>query len=124
MSLPSCVLVISLNTKKDIIQNIPDSPLLASETLSYAEESYAEDNTETILAQLPPVPSFLPDDTEDGATCTTTVHRGAASSGCSLQSESYTLSAASADLPISRWSPDEEKLLWPLEVCLLHFAIV
>ena len=40
MSLPSCVLAISSNTKKeDAIQNIPDSPLLASETLSKAEES-------------------------------------------------------------------------------------
>ena len=41
MSLPSCVPAISSNTtkKEDAIQNIPDSPLLASETLSNAEES-------------------------------------------------------------------------------------
>ena len=71
---------------------------------------------ETILADFPPVPSFLPDNTEDGATCTTTVpstssvNRGAASGGSSLWRDSNTLSVASSDLP------DEEKLLWPLEV--------
>ena len=41
MSLPSCVPAISSNTtkKEDAIQNIPDSPLLASGALSNAEEN-------------------------------------------------------------------------------------
>ena len=40
MSLPSSVPAISSNEKKeDATQNIPDSPLLASETLSNAEEN-------------------------------------------------------------------------------------
>ena len=40
MSLPSCVPAINSNEKKkDATQNIPDSPLFASETLSNAEES-------------------------------------------------------------------------------------
>lgn len=127
MSLPSCVPVISSNTKKDVIQNIPDSPFLASQTLNHAVETSThqlkqrsgeeyeaieareqetcaststgsgEENSslETILAQLPPMPIFLPDDTEDGATCTTTVpstsivHCGAASGGSSLALVSF-----------------------------------
>ena len=99
MSLPSWVPVISSGSR---------------------EENFS---LETILAQIPPVLSYLPDDTEDGKTCTTTVsstssvHRGAASGGSSLWKDSYSLSVASSDLPISRWSHDEEKLLSPLQVC-------
>ena len=156
MSLPPCVPAISSNTKKeDVIQKIPDSPLLASETLNNAEESSTrqpeqqsgeeyeateahdresreimsagrgEENfsLEALLKRLPSPPSPLPDDTKDGATCsipasapsTSSVHR-AASSGSSLSRDSYTWSIASCDLPFSL-SHDEEKLLWPLEVC-------
>ncbi|XP_067024309.1 uncharacterized protein [Acropora muricata] len=145
---------ISSNTKKeDAIQNIPDSPLLASETLSNAEESSShqpkqrcgeedeaaealdreicevmsagigEENfsLEAILKQLPSPPSHHPDDTKDGATCSTTasalstssVHR-ATSGGSSLSRDSYTWSISSSDLPLSL-SHDEEKLVWPLK---------
>ena len=156
MSIPSCVPSISSNTKKeDRIQSIPDSPLLASETLSNAEESSGhqpeqrcgkEDEAaeardretcevmsarigeehfslEALLEQLPSPPSPLPNDTKDGATCSTTasapstssVHR-ATSGGSSLSRDSYTWSIASSDLPFSL-SHDEEKLVWPLQVC-------
>jgi len=156
MSLPSCVPAISSNTKKkDAFQNIPVSPLLASGTLSNAEENSShqpkqrcgeEDEAaeardretyevmsahieeehfslEALLEQLPSPPSPHPDDTKDGATFTTTasapstssVHR-AASGGSSLSRDSYTWSIASSDLPFSL-SHDEEKLVWPLEVC-------
>ncbi|XP_044175482.1 uncharacterized protein LOC122958619 [Acropora millepora] len=145
---------ISSNTKKeDAIQNIPDSPLLASETLSKAEESSShqpkqrcgeedeaaevldreicevmsagigEENfsLEAILKQLPSPPSHHPDDTKDGATCSTTasalstssVHR-ATSGGSSLSRDSYTWSISSSDLPLSL-SHDEKKLVWPLK---------
>ena len=156
MSLPSCVPAISSNEKKeDATQNIPDSPLLASETLSNAEESsshqprqrcgeedeaaeardretcevmsagIAEENfsLEALLKQLPSPPSTHPDDTKDGATCSTTasapltssVHR-AATGGSSLSRDSYMWSIACSDLPLSL-SHDEEILVWPLKVC-------
>ncbi|XP_015761605.1 PREDICTED: serine/threonine-protein kinase PAK 2-like [Acropora digitifera] len=150
MSLPSCVPAISSNEKKeDATQNIPDSPLLASGTLSNAEENSShqpkqrcgeedeaaeardretdevmsahieEENfsLEALLEKLPPPPSHHPDDTKDGATCSTiasapstsSVHR-AFSGGSSLS----TRSIASSDLPLSL-SPGEEKLVWPLQ---------
>ena len=157
MSLPSCVPAISSNTtkKEDAIQNIPDSPLLASGALSNAEENSShqpkqrcgeedeaaeardretcevmsagigEENfsLEALLKQLPSPPSPHPDDTKDGATFSTTasapstssVHR-ATSGGSSLSRNSYTWSIASSDLPLSL-SHDEEKLVWPLQVC-------
>ena len=157
MSLPSCVPAISSNTtkKEDAIQNIPDSPLLASGTLSNAEENSGhqpkqrcgeEDEAaeardretcevmsagigeehfslEALLEQLPSPPSPHPDDTKDGATFSTTasapstssVHR-VTSGGSSLSRDSYTWSIASSDLPFSL-SHDEEKLVWPLQVC-------
>ena len=157
MSLPSCVPAISSNTtkKEDAIQNIPDSPLLASGTLSNAEENSShqpkqrcgeedeaaeardretcevmsagigEENfsLEALLEKLPSPPSHHPDDTKDGATCSTTasapstssVHR-AFSGGSSLSRDSYKGNIASSDLPLSL-SPGEEKLVWPLQVC-------
>lgn len=156
MSLPSCVPAISSNTtkKEDAIQNIPDSPLLASGALSHAEENSShqpkqrcgEDEAaeardqetcevmsahieeehfslEALLEQLPSPPSPHPNDTKDGATfsitasapSTSSVHR-ATSGGSSLSRDSYTWSIASSDLPFSL-SHDEEKLVWPLQVC-------
>ena len=157
MSLPSCVPAISSNTtkKEDAIQNIPDSPLLASGTLSNVEENsghqpkqrcgeedeaaeardretcevmsagIGEENfsLEALLKQLPSPPSPHSDDTKDGATfsitasapSTSSVHL-ATSGGSSLSRDSYTWSIASSDLPFSL-SHDEEKLVWPLQVC-------
>ena len=142
MSLPSCVPGIASNTKKeDATRNIPVSPLFASETLSNAEESSShqpeqrcgeedeaaeardreicevmsagigEENfsLEALLEQLPSPPSRDPNDTKDCPTCSTT-------GGSSLSRDSYTWSIASSDLPFSL-SHDEEKLVWPLQVC-------
>ena len=76
---------------------------------------------ETLLEQLPPVPSFLPDEPKDGATCTTTKVASmfsvpcAASGGLTLWRDSYKWNRALTNLP-SKYSPGEEKLLWPIEV--------
>ena len=75
---------------------------------------------ETLLEQLPPVPSFLPDEPKDGATCTTKVPSMfsvpcAASGGPSLWRDSYKWNTALTNLP-SKCSPGEVKLLWPIEV--------
>ena len=79
---------------------------------------------EALLEQLPSPPSRHPNDMKDGPTCSTTasgppstssVHR-ATSGGSSLSRDSYTWSIASSDLPFSL-SHDEEKLVWPLQVC-------
>ena len=131
MSIPPAI---SLNTKKEV-----SSPLLACETSNNAQENCRhqtrqrsgeeyetteacdreENSFETLLAQIPSPPSFLPDDMEDGKKRTTpvpsisSVHHAAASAASSLWRDSK------SDLPISRGSDDEVKLLWPLEVCLV-----
>ena len=96
------------------------------ETCDLMSNGSGEENfsLETLLAQLPPVPSFLRDESKDGATCTTnkvpkrfSVHC-AASGGPSLWRESNKWNIALTNLP-SRCSPGEEKLLWPLEVCYI-----
>ena len=126
MSIPPAI---SFNTKKEV-----SSPLLACETSKNAQESCRhqteqrsgeeardreENSVETLFAQIPSPPSFLPDDMEDGKKRTTpvpsksSVHHAAASAASSLWRDSK------SDLPISRGSDDEVKLLWPLEVCLV-----
>ena len=137
MSIPPAI---SLKTKKEVsLQNMSDTPLLACETSNNAQESCRhqteqrsgeeyeateardreENSVETLLAQIPSPPSFLPDDMEDGKKWTTpvpsmsSVHHAAASAASSLWRDSK------SDLPISRGSDDEVKLLWPLEVCLV-----
>lgn len=123
MSIPPAT---SFNTKKEV-----SSPLLACETSNNAQESCRhqteapearnreENSVETLLAQIPSPPSFLPDDMEDGKKWTTpvpsmsSVHHAAASAASSLWRGSK------SDLPISCGSDDEVKLLWPLEVCLV-----
>ena len=48
--------------------------------------------------------------------------RVTASAGSRLKvyKDSYTLSVASSDLPISRRSHDKEKLICPLQVCYMY----
>ena len=140
MSVPPAI---SLNTKKQVsFQNMSDTPLLACETSNNAQESCRhqteqrsgeeyetteardreENSVETLLAQIPSPPSFLPDDMEDGKKRTTpvpsmsSVHHAA---GSAASAASSLWRDSKSDLPISRGSDDEVKLLWPLEVCLV-----
>ena len=102
----------------EVARNQETSDLMSTGS---AEENFS---LETLLAQLPPVPSFLPDESKDGGTCTTTkvpkrfsVHC-AASGGPSLWRESNKWNIGLTNLP-SKCAPGEEKLTWPLEVCYI-----
>ena len=66
------------------------------------------------------LPSYVPaisgDLSEDGATCTTTVQRGDASSDSGPWIDIDKLNLALSDLSLSLFVNDEERVPWPLEV--------